>query len=213
VSTCTTVTLSGIVGAGKSSAAKAIVEGLRAAGCPAQHIRFQEFMQLWPRRRRGDGLAPPKRAASANEAGKERWAGYQRRRLTMAAAAGYVARTVLFRMRLKQRPGNTVLVFDRYFYDSLVHFDLRRPNAPLALLMQAIPAPTVAALLVVHEATIRDRRSHYSAEYARQAVHGYEELRQLVPTLLVARTDEFDSVGELADHVVASVLARQQQHG
>ena len=81
------VTLSGVVGAGKSTAAKAIVQALRSAGCPAEHIRFQEFtdVRFASLRRKESPKAQPSPTRSA-----PRWTAYQRRRMTIGIAAGYL---------------------------------------------------------------------------------------------------------------------------
>ena len=203
--------MSGVVGAGKSSAAKAIVQSLRSAGFAAEHIRFQEFTAF---RARPASQAEPKPTGHvAGEPAVERndrtrWRGYARRRLTARIAAGYVVRTLLFRARLRKWPKDTVLVFDRYFYDSLVHFDLRAAGTPLKLLMAAIPAPTVAALLLIRETTILKRRSRYSPEYARQAAESYEALPERFPELLVVQTDDSAAVENVMSRIVTRVLTK-----
>ena len=204
----TTVTLSGVVGAGKSSAAKAIVQSLRSAGFAAEHIRFQEFTGFRARPVTDAEPKPPGDVGRKPAADKTRWKGYARRRLTARIAAGYVLRTWLFRARLRRWPKDTVLVFDRYFYDSLVHFDLSTAGIPLKVLLAAIPAPTVAALLLIRDTTILERRSRYAPEYARQAAEGYEALPERLRELLVVQTDEFASVGEVTSRIVARVLTR-----
>lgn len=204
----TTVTLSGAVGAGKSSTAKAIVDRLRSAGCPAEFIRFQDFTRL--RERRSHALVSKPRRAEMEELDDPdiRWGGYQRRCLTVRVAAGYALRTLLFRTRLNRWPKDTVLVFDRYFYDNLVHFDLQGAGSSLRLLMRVLPVPTVAALLLISEGTILERRPRYSAEYAQQVAEGYEELAKRIPGLLVVRTDDLASVADVAGRIAADVLTR-----
>jgi len=202
------VALSGAVGAGKSSTAKAIVDRLRSAGCPAEFIRFQDFTRLREQRSHA-AVSKPRRAEMEELDDPDiRWGGYQRRRLTMRVAAGYALRTLLFRTRLNRWPKDTVLVFDRYFYDSLVHFELQGARSSLWLLMKVMPVPTVAALLLIRERTILERRPRYSPEYGRQAAEGYEELPKRIPDLLVVRTDDFASVDEVAGRIAARVLTR-----
>ena len=82
----------------------------------------------------------------------------------MRVAVGYTLRTLLFRTRLNRWPKDTVLVFDRYFYDSLVHFELQGARSSLWLLMKVMPVPTVAALLLIRERTILERRPRYSPD-------------------------------------------------
>ena len=202
----TTVTLSGIVGAGKSSAAKAIVQSLRSAGYQAQHIRFQEFSDLRFARRGRNGTS--KQRASPDRRAR-RWTDYQRRRMTVGMAAAYVLRTLVYRWRLRRWPADTVLVFDRYFYDSLVHFDLNGAPLLLRLLIKAIPEPAVAALLLIRAPTILARRTDYSAEYAHLVASGYEALPDRFPGLLVARTDDFGAVAQVTSDVVDAVLRKR----
>ncbi len=197
--------MSGIVGAGKSSAAKSIVQSLRSAGFQAEHIRFQEFTDLRIGRRREKGVA--KRRPSSERRAR-RWTDYERRRMTIGVAAGYFLRTVLFRWRLRKWPADTVLVFDRYFYDSLVHFDWNAAGPLLSMLMKAIPEPAVAALLLIREPTILSRRSDYSAEYAHLVASGYEALPERFPGLVVARTDDFGAVARVVSDVVDAVLKK-----
>ena len=199
--------LSGAVGAGKSSTAKAIVDRLRSAGCPAEFIRFQDFTRLRERRSHA-AVSKPRRAEMEFDDPDIRWGGYQRRCLTVRVAAGYALRTLLFRTRLNRWPKDTVLVFDRYFYDNLVHFDLQGAGSSLQLLMQVLPVPTVAALLLISEGTILERRPRYSAEYAHQVAEGYEELPKRIPGLLVVRTDDLASVADVAGRIAADVLTR-----
>lgn len=208
------VTLSGIVGAGKSTAAKEIVRSLRSAGCPAEHVRFQDFVALRARPRSSGGApgaGPANEGAPRHNEGRARWDGYRRRRLTARIAVGHLLRTLLYRVRLLRWPRETVLVFDRYFYDSLVHYDVSAGGAWLRLLIGAIPAPTVAGLLLIGEATVLERRADYSREYARSVVEGYERLPAHFPNLLVVRSDDFDLVGQLSNRIVATVLQRTGQ--
>ena len=181
------VTLSGIVGAGKSSVARSVVDLLRSAGHPVAYVRFQDFAGLGRRRRNEPGSVAP--AGGAPEAAAQRGAGYRRRRLSPVAAAGYALRTAVFRLRLATWPANTVLVFDRYFYDSLAHFELVPHGRAQRFLMRMIPVPSVAALLMVDEATARIRRPRYAEAYIKGVLAGYGELRDRLPGALLVRTD------------------------
>ena len=203
----TTVTLSGVVGAGKSSTAKAIVQALRSAGCAAEYVRFQELTGARGHGGRTGGAAA-RGEASEPSPGGTRWRGYTRRRLSAGVALGYALRTLVFRARLRRWPKDTVLVFDRYFYDSLAHFELQVAGRPLTMLMKAIPTPTVAALLLIRESTLMERRGRYSPEYAHQVSDAYAALPVCFPGLLVARTDDLASVDEVAGRIVAEVLTK-----
>ena len=130
-----------------------------------------------------------------------------RRRLTAAITAGYVLRTMLFRFRVRRWPKETVLVFDRYFYDNLVHYDRGMIGVPLTLFTSAIPTPTLAVLLLVREPTILDRRPGYSEEYVNQLVPAYEELPHRFPGLVVMRTDDPGSIASVGCRIANRVLA------
>ena len=208
-----TVTLSGVVGAGKSTTAQAIVQALRAGGLSAEHIRFQEFTQLRVASREPRGRDATPAPASSPGSGRQetRWTGYRRRRLSVGVAAGYAMRVLVYRWRLARIPPGTVAVFDRYFYDSLAHYDLEAAGWPLKVLLKAIPRPTVATLLLAEETTILRRRAHYSREYAHEVARSYEQLPLYLPNLQVARTDAFDALGPVVARAVAVVKASFSQ--
>jgi thymidylate kinase len=184
------VSLSGAVGSGKSTTSRAVVELLRAQGRPAEHVRFQDFVAL---RFLIDRRRAPRPERGGNGGSLSRSEGtrrhdYRLRPLTLSVTAGYLLRSMLFRVALRRWPKETILVFDRYFYDSLVHFDLERAGLLLEVLRLAIPVPSIAGLLLIPEQTLRDRRSYYSADYARLATIAYERLAARFVWLVAIRT-------------------------
>jgi hypothetical protein len=202
------VSLSGAVGSGKSTTARAVVESLRAQGRAAEHVRFQDFVALRipTERRRAPRIQAAGAIPSAHRPPRERRHAYRLRPLTLSVTAGYLLRIALFRISLRRWPKDTVLVFDRYFFDSLVHFDLEGAGLLLQVLEWAIPVPTVAGVLLIPKQTLRDRRPEYSADYARLATDAYEQLAKRFVCLIAIRTpgtlphiDASRLVGELLE--------------
>lgn len=202
------IAVSGVVGSGKSSTARAVVELLQTAGVDAEHVRFREFVAIGQGSPRTAGTARGDVAAQD----EPRWQGYRRRRLGAAAVGVQLLRILVFRLKIARRPANRVLVFDRYFFDSLAHFELRPGGVLLTVLRMAIPRPTLAALLVVPESTIVSRRPHYSREYVSGASRGYDDIGMTFPDLLVIHVSEHDSVASRAALLVRH-LAEQQEPG
>jgi ABC-type dipeptide/oligopeptide/nickel transport system ATPase component len=197
------IALSGVVGSGKSSTAKAVVALLHEKGRRAAYVRFRDFISL-----RARSAATPADLAPAGEGPDgQRWQEYRRRPLTLVMTLAYLVRSLLFRIRVRRWPPSTVLVFDRYFYDSLAHFDLGEAGFRLRLLQWAIPAPTVAAVLVIPESTILDRRPTYSADYARLVTDGYTQVCERFERLLKIEGTDAHSVQGQAMFVVRE-LAR-----
>jgi thymidylate kinase len=197
----TVIALSGVVGAGKSTAARQIVAGLRAAGFEARHLRFQDFIRLSNGRPRAAGMGAPDAAVP----GAVRWRAYRRRRLSMRVAAGYLLRTLLFRVKIRLVPRHTILVFDRYFYDSLVHFDLDAADKATRLLLRAIPSPSRAVVLIIPPDVIKQRRPDYSPEYARQVAEGYDALVDRLPRVVTVQTDSPGAAEDLASRIVSGI--------
>ena len=187
MSRSTFVTVSGIVGSGKSTVAGHAAEFLRHAGIPVSSWRFQSlpcFTWLRPRASRLGGH--PARAA----AGGRRWTGYSQKPLTARVAFGYALRALSFRVfRLRHRRG--CHLFNRYFYDSFVHYRLtgRRERLYAAILRRVIPVPDVAIVLVASQGTIARRRPQYAPEYITQAAMAYGRLREHFPQLIEISTD------------------------
>jgi thymidylate kinase len=208
----TVIALSGVVGAGKSTAARQIVAGLRAAGFEARHLRFQDFIRLSTSRQRARGAEVEVHQAGSAP-GAVRWRAYRRRRLSMRVAAGYLLRTLMFRVKIRLLPRRTILVFDRYFYDSLVHFDLDAADRATRLLLRAIPSPSRAVVLIISPDIIKQRRPDYSPEYARQVAEGYEALVGRLPGVVIVQTGSVDAVDDLASRIVSGITGAVGAHG
>jgi thymidylate kinase len=182
------ITVSGMVGSGKSTAAHHIVARLAAAGVPCEYVRFR-FLSRGSVRRRARSRAS--KAASGADRMTPRAAGFRMRRLTVSIACGYLARILLFRLFAARRSSPVCYVVDRYFYDSLVHYALRGwdEQLGLAVLRRAMPVPDLALLLTATPATILRRRPDYAPEYVAAATIGYTRLPTQFPHLVAIATD------------------------
>ena len=181
------VTVSGIVGSGKSTALRQISDVARDAGLDAAQWRFQRLPCIT--------LRPPRREAPESEAAERtpttRGKGYRPRQLTLTAAAGYMVRIAAFRLyRLLHRDADWYVV-DRYFYDSFTHYDLSRGRGRFyaACLARAVPRPDLAFLLVASSHTVAARRPQYSAEYLAPVGQAYRDLRRRFPELIEVDSD------------------------
>jgi hypothetical protein len=99
-------------------------------------------------------------------------------------------------------------VVDRYFYDNLVHYELRTPTERLcaALLRYLVPVPDVAILLVASPETIAARRLDYAAEYITHVNQAYGGLRDWFPDLIEISTDPDEPSLERVEAVVRERL-------
>src|SRR5688572_9950645 len=139
------ITFSGMVGSGKSTCAKHVMNLLESADIDCRYLRFRSLGLLGfrgRRPRRGDD-----QPAAAH--GGARWSGFQPRTLTAFTACGYLARIVAF--RLFGHPGPRAChVLDRFFYDSFVHYRLntRLERWYMTAIRHVMPVPDVAVLLL-----------------------------------------------------------------
>jgi len=202
------VTVSGMVGSGKSTAVAHIVALLRKEGLPnAEALNFRSlpcFGRSRDTERRGDPLS----AAADSQPDAQRGRGYRRRRLTALLAVGYISRSVAFRLYRRRHRGAHVC--NRYFFDSFSHFELesRGERMWLGLLRLSLPRPDLAILLVASPDTIARRRPNYSNGYLSQVQMAYARLPTLFPELEVLSTDEPGALYKLD----ALVKARINQH-
>lgn len=201
------VTISGMVGAGKSSGERRLVRHLRQEGVHAESWRFRTlpcFTFSFGSPPRAE--APPERAPQT-----VRGRGYKRRRLTLSATAGFLGRMVSFRIyrRLRQPAGWTVC--NRYFYDSLAHFELERPEtrAYLSALRWFMPRADLALLFVASPAVIAERRPLYATEYVDEAWRAYSGLATIFPELVVVSSDPGDDGHAMVERLAAEALRRR----
>lgn len=198
------ITISGMVGAGKSSGEGRLLRLLRHQGVQAESWRFRTlpcFSFPFGSAQRQDSSAPrPARTV--------RGRGYRRKPLTLTATAGLAGRMLAFRVyrRWNQPPGWTLC--NRYFYDSLAHFELDAPLARkyLAWLQRFMPRPDVAILFVASASVIAERRPLYTAEYLEQLGQAYNGLVQKFPELVIVNSDPGQDGREAVDRLVERVL-------
>jgi hypothetical protein len=187
------ITISGMVGSGKSTTAELIGELLGGRGLQPRYLRFR-YLKLFgfDRKPTTSSTRGPDHADTTRRA-----AGFALRRLTAARTVGYAARIVAFRFS-GIGSGSRCDVLDRYFYDNFSHYELttRRERLYARLLRPLIPVPDLAILLVASDRTIAARRRNYAEEYVVAAGRRYQELPELFPNLVRVSTDPGNSAEE-----------------
>jgi thymidylate kinase len=193
------VTISGMVGSGKTTAAARVSELLQQQhGIEVESWRFQALPIF---RRQPTSEAP---SSSANAERAERWPGYKRKRLTARIALGQMLRALAFRVYRWTRRSGRHQVCSRYFYDSFVHYALstRRELLYAELIRRCIPRPDLALLMVASPDTIRSRRSRYSEAYLTHVWQAYQALPQTFPHLVIISTDPDNNAADAIEHEV-----------
>jgi thymidylate kinase len=194
------ITVSGTVGSGKTTAVGGIASFAKARGLVTHAHRFQSLPCITLRpRRRADQPKSGTAAGRSDEASPTiRWSGYTRKRLGIAAVAVFVARIVAFQVyRRTVWKAAECNVLNRYFYDSLSHYQPRSAlermyyRAVLAL----IPRPDLAILVTASPATIAARRPAYAKAYIDLVGESYRHLASQVHDLVELST-ETDATAE-----------------
>jgi hypothetical protein len=203
------ITISGMVGSGKSTTAARVVELLREAGLDAQPHRFRFLNVAGFEKRRTE---TSKTAPRVDGDGPSRGSGFAVRRLTASRFAGYAMRVVSFRLS-SFGSSSRCDVLDRYFYDNFVQYSLTSPaeRVYLRLLRWLIPKPDTAILLVASDATISLRRPDYLADYVTAAGRRYRDLPSVFPNLVTLRTDVDQPNDEEIRSIVRHVVERQRR--
>jgi thymidylate kinase len=196
------VTVSGIVGSGKTTAAKAVAARLRHDGIEPVELWNFRTLECFTRLRKA---APTTNDSVEGPADSPRGLHYRPRTLTAALAAGYAVRILAFR-RYRSRRRGAHHICNRYFYDNFSHFALRtrRERFWLALLRLLVPTPDLAILVVASPATIAERRPNYAPEYLSAVGAASARLPGLFPELQTVSTDGEGGLARVND--LASAL-------
>jgi len=203
------VTVSGMVGSGKSTVVEQIAAALEGQGLEAAQWRFQRLPCITLRPGRPRSNTPKTTTPSAGERGR----GYRRHQLTATSALGHLVRILAFRLFRLWPPRPACAIANRYFYDSFVHFDLTRRRTRLyaGLLSKLVPRPDLAILLVASPQTIAARRPQYSEDYIAHVHQAYGGLRQCFPDLMEVSSDPGQPTLERAEAAVLATLARSRR--
>ena len=179
------VTVSGMVGSGKTTAAQQVMSVFRRHGVEATYWRFQRLPCVSLRFR---GAQEPQRSPSAP---RTRPQVYKQQPLTLTRALGYAARIVAFQVYRRLPGAPRVAVTNRYFYDNLVHYsqDSTMSRVYGRILAGMIPKPALSLLLVASPATLAERRPGYSLDYIRDADAAYRRFGARVPELLIISSE------------------------
>jgi len=205
------VTVSGVVGSGKSTIARAVVEHLAQHGIDASVHRFQS-LPCFTLLRSSLSVSTVINAttSTATTDAPLRWRDYRPRRLSFASFVVYFARIAAFQaFRATRWRGNRCHVLNRYFIDLLPHLQLTAPfeRALYAVLRRAIPRPDLAILVDADTPILFDRRPEYAREYITRVAAGYRERKSDIPWLVEIRTDVGDAWKAQLEAALAPLVA------
>jgi len=207
------ITFSGIVGSGKSTNAKQAHRFLQEAGYAAVYLRFR-FLKARRILRALFAKKPPAVSPLPKKAKPQRHATALRRqallKLTLTRTVGYLWRIILFRIFAAIRLRRKIIIVDRFYYDSLVHYSLtgRRERFFLRLIKAALPIPQLALMLIARPQTILRRRPNYDGAYVQQLHRHYQQMAQEFPHLIVLQTDSFNNLTANISQQVRQTVAR-----
>ena len=202
------VTVSGMVGTGKTTAIKQIADVMHREGIVSAQWRFQRLPCITLRPGRSEshttsGLSQPER----------RGVGHQSRPLTGFRVLGYLVRIFAFRVFRRWPPVATAAITDRYFYDSLAHYDLstRRGRFYTAILRRMMPKPDLAFLMVASPQTVAVRRPQYTADYLGNVSLGYDRVFEMFPELIEISSEPQHKALEQIGLIVQETLSGRAQ--
>lgn len=210
------ITFSGIVGSGKSTNAKQTHRFLQEAGYPAVYLRFR-FLKA---RRILRALLGKKHQVLSPMAKKTKPPRHTTKlrhqailKLTLTRTVVYLWRIMLFRIFAAIRLRRKIIIVDRFYYDSLVHYSLTGwfERLYLGLIKATLPRPQLALMLIAPPRTILHRRPNYDGAYVQQLHHNYLRLTQTFPYLVVLQTDNFKNLTANISQHVRQTVARTGQ--
>lgn len=212
------VTFSGMVGSGKTTNAKKTLRWFCAQGYAPYYLRFRfiTWRSVWrtpataPWRERENSNVVRKAQAPMNNQARP---AETHKQLTFALFLGYVLRIVQFRLFMWRHHRSHLIVLNRYFYDSFMHYrcDSPRERKYLRWLMRAAPRPDLAILLVVRPETAQRRRPAYAFEFLRQLSENTTQLQSLATHIRVVATDNLSTVDRKIEEELRAVFENPKE--
>jgi thymidylate kinase len=204
------ISISGMVGSGKTTVAARLAEQLRRDGHDVTSLSFQTLpcFSLLKRRSRTSRETPSTSATTT------RWAGYKRKRLTLIGTLVYVMRILAFRLYRLRWSTTPIVILNRYFYDVFVHYHLRSSveRFYFSLLHHLIPVPDISILLVAPVDIIAGRRPTYDREYLSLVHDAYERLSRDFPEIVTVHNTAGNAAVVDAERVIRERSSRTR-HG
>ncbi|RIK81432.1 hypothetical protein DCC62_02255 [candidate division KSB1 bacterium] len=212
------ITFSGMVGSGKSKNAQNTLLLLQEFGHAPHYLRFRMlgWWQLfnppsrapWQMREESSSEKPPRPLMMGS---RKRRLGLDKR-LTTLVFVGYLLRILRFRIYRFLYHRHDLLVLNRYFYDNLAQFRAvnAREQKYLRLLLDAIPKPDLAFLMVVRPETALQRRASYHRHELQQLAENYARIQKQISRLMVIATDNLSLVDSQIEKSVRAVFHQEQ---
>ncbi len=213
------VTFSGMVGSGKTTNAKKSLRWLSARGYAPYYVRFRFI--TWRSVLRAPASTPwRERAGTKNSPTRQTPPPTETQRtlavnerLSFRLFIGYLVRIVRFRLFLARHHRGHLLVLNRYFYDSFMHYRIAssREQKYLHWLIKAAPKPDLAILLALRPETSHRRRSAYALEELRQMAENTLKLQSCAPHLRVIATDNLSTVDRQVEKELRAIFTANEK--
>lgn len=190
--TSTTVSFSGVDGAGKSTQIENLRERLTAAGLKVQLLGFWDDVVVLTRYREGfvhkvygseKGIGAPGKPVDRRDKNVRAWY------LTIARHTLYLLDAVHLRkvVNAALKSGNDAVILDRYVYDELANLPLERPvtRSFVRFVESIVPPPDIAYLLDADPVTAHARKPEYPVVFMHECRAAYHQLAALLGTMTI----------------------------
>jgi thymidylate kinase len=197
----TTVSFSGMDGAGKSSQISELEAWLLQAGIRVQTVTFWDDIVVFRGLResmshrifKGDkGIGSPENPLIRRDKNVQAWPINCLRFLLYAADAASLALQV-FRLR---RSGSEFIIFDRYIYDELANLRLSHKIARIFVrsLLRFVPRPDYAFVIDAEPKAAFARKPEYPLEFLHRNREAYRALAAISGTITILDPDSIPAI-------------------
>ena len=200
------ITFSGTVGTGKTYSAKWARDVLIDAGYRAYYLRYRLLSaRLFFKEKKAEKTHHRAFKVKRKKIGaRPRYKEYRPRRLFPVHYLYYLLHALRLRVLLLLKYPKDVVIMDRYVYDSLTRYPLKRKRVMgrAVKIAKLFPKPDCSFILDAETKTLLERGKFHSEHYLDHVLENYRILAENLNHVCIINTEDFSTVNDQLSEIL-----------